>query len=379
MADAEATVALGIYAEAEPFVIKNSEATCALGMFAEAVPAVTNYSAASVALGIFTNAVPNLIKNSEATLQVGIAPGIRYIIAPPDSVPASECQERVFEPLFAKRSCSTTPDEESLSFLEVINKGERCVCIPEETYGNVEQNYTAYCPVGSVGEPVTVTIPALSYFSNESQAAADALALAAATEQAEAGLDCVAFGVSWVSSLSRAISGSSSITPGSGSTAESSIDSTISQATTNSAGQLPPTPEYPTGPTPAAQVIVRYEITITSAELASVDVAVTMYSIGSSQWNRLCVGGGRVTLYAAHQINTNPGVFDYFFDQFSSGVISFEQENLLETVYTVPIVAGTGWLALEAKGYSQTPGYVLCPDFGSAEANTRIEWVAPPQ
>lgn len=50
-------------------------------------------------------------------------------------------------------------------------------------YTNTEQ--TATCPEGYVGDPVT--IPAGTYFSNVSQAAADALAMAAA----EAELDCV--------------------------------------------------------------------------------------------------------------------------------------------------------------------------------------------
>lgn len=62
------------------------------------------------------------------------------------------------------------------------------VCGPE--FWNTEQQFTAECPVGTVGDPVTATIPAHTYASSISQGDADALALAAAQVQAEDGLVC---------------------------------------------------------------------------------------------------------------------------------------------------------------------------------------------
>lgn len=58
------------------------------------------------------------------------------------------------------------------------------------TYWNTEQEYTATCPPGFAGEPVTATVPAGTYSSTVSQAAADEIALDAAREQAEAALVC---------------------------------------------------------------------------------------------------------------------------------------------------------------------------------------------
>jgi len=72
----------------------------------------------------------------------------------------------------------------------------RLDCVPTPvTYWNTPQTYVATCaqtagaPIPD-GSPVTITIPANSYSSTVSQAAADALALAAATEQANNGLSC---------------------------------------------------------------------------------------------------------------------------------------------------------------------------------------------
>jgi hypothetical protein len=56
-------------------------------------------------------------------------------------------------------------------------------------FGNTEQTFNAECPEGNTGDPVAVTIPAGSY-SAATQEEADALALAAATEQAQAALEC---------------------------------------------------------------------------------------------------------------------------------------------------------------------------------------------
>jgi hypothetical protein len=64
-------------------------------------------------------------------------------------------------------------------------------CMAPAVFANTEQTFTAECPEGEIGEPVTVTIPAGAFSSETSQAAADALALAAATSQAQAALECV--------------------------------------------------------------------------------------------------------------------------------------------------------------------------------------------
>jgi len=58
-------------------------------------------------------------------------------------------------------------------------------------YENAVQSYTATCVVPFTGTPVTVTIPAGTYVSYQSQEIADARALAVAREQAEAALVCV--------------------------------------------------------------------------------------------------------------------------------------------------------------------------------------------
>ncbi len=58
------------------------------------------------------------------------------------------------------------------------------------TFYNAPQTYTASCPSGSTGSDVEVTIPAGAYSSIVSQQDADAQALAAAQSQAVAGLSC---------------------------------------------------------------------------------------------------------------------------------------------------------------------------------------------
>lgn len=65
-----------------------------------------------------------------------------------------------------------------------------CSDDPEWTYFNVQQSYTASCPSGTFGAPVTVTKNAGTFSSTTSVAAANALALAAAQAEAEAGLSC---------------------------------------------------------------------------------------------------------------------------------------------------------------------------------------------
>jgi hypothetical protein len=62
------------------------------------------------------------------------------------------------------------------------------------TYWNVEQSYTAHCPEGTTGEPVTYTVNPRTFSSSIDQASADAAALAYAQSQAEAALDCAPSG-----------------------------------------------------------------------------------------------------------------------------------------------------------------------------------------
>jgi len=56
-------------------------------------------------------------------------------------------------------------------------------------YSNAEQSYTASCPEGYSGDPVTVTVAAGS-FTATTQAEADALALNQATLEAQQSLVC---------------------------------------------------------------------------------------------------------------------------------------------------------------------------------------------
>lgn len=76
--------------------------------------------------------------------------------------------------------------------------GECCQPTPfdysSQQFSNTEQNYTATCPEGLCGEPVSVTVPSGAYTSTVSQADADAQALAAAQAAAEDALSCVECG-----------------------------------------------------------------------------------------------------------------------------------------------------------------------------------------
>lgn len=65
-----------------------------------------------------------------------------------------------------------------------------CDITPPPQYCNDEQTYTAECPEGLCGDPVTVTIEENTYCSPISKEAANALALTAAMEQANQQLDC---------------------------------------------------------------------------------------------------------------------------------------------------------------------------------------------
>jgi hypothetical protein len=64
-------------------------------------------------------------------------------------------------------------------------------CLDVVTYLSREQTFTAECGEGLVGEPFTVTKLAGDYTSLVSQEDADAQALAAATDEANAGLTCI--------------------------------------------------------------------------------------------------------------------------------------------------------------------------------------------
>ena len=57
-------------------------------------------------------------------------------------------------------------------------------------YANTDQTYTASCPYGTTGAPVTVTVAAGSLFSPTSTSDANSIALQLATAQATAGLAC---------------------------------------------------------------------------------------------------------------------------------------------------------------------------------------------
>lgn len=78
-----------------------------------------------------------------------------------------------------------TPRVASLGYVATLNDDTAT------RYENTEQSYTATCPEGTTGTPVEVVIPAGEFVSYQSQAIADAQALAQATEQAEAALVCV--------------------------------------------------------------------------------------------------------------------------------------------------------------------------------------------
>lgn len=73
--------------------------------------------------------------------------------------------------------------------------GECCQPKPfdysSQQYCNTEQSYTASCPEGLCGDPVTVTVPPNAFCSSVSQDDANAQALAAAQAQADEELECV--------------------------------------------------------------------------------------------------------------------------------------------------------------------------------------------
>jgi hypothetical protein len=71
-----------------------------------------------------------------------------------------------------------------------IEAEQQCRNCPETIYRNTIQRYTAACPDGYIGDSVTVTVAAGTFTSTVSQSAANAAALASATSQAIARLDC---------------------------------------------------------------------------------------------------------------------------------------------------------------------------------------------
>jgi len=78
-----------------------------------------------------------------------------------------------------------TPRVADLSYASTLNDDSVV------RYENTVQSYTASCVPPLTGTPVTVTIPAGTYASYQSQAIANGQALAVATQQAEAALECV--------------------------------------------------------------------------------------------------------------------------------------------------------------------------------------------
>lgn len=78
-----------------------------------------------------------------------------------------------------------TPRVASLGYRAVLNDDVAT------RFENSEQSYTATCPEGTDGDPVEVVIPAGEFVSYQSQAIADAQALALARAEAEEGLVCV--------------------------------------------------------------------------------------------------------------------------------------------------------------------------------------------
>lgn len=73
--------------------------------------------------------------------------------------------------------------------LQLAGQQLNCTEIPV-TYFSSTQSYTANCPIGGTGAPVTITIEAGTYSSIISQADADAQALAAATQAALLAISC---------------------------------------------------------------------------------------------------------------------------------------------------------------------------------------------
>ena len=81
---------------------------------------------------------------------------------------------------------AVTPRIARLGYAAVLNLDAST----EVKYESVEKSFVATCPFGTIGTPVSVTIPAGTYVSYQSQEIADKRAQAVAKEQAEANLSC---------------------------------------------------------------------------------------------------------------------------------------------------------------------------------------------
>lgn len=109
---------------------------------------------------------------------------------------------------------------------------------PVVTYHNTQQTYTASCPGQSenapaaTGTPITVTIPANNslYDSTVSQAASDALALAAATAQAQSQLVCTFHNAAQTRSATCPTGTTGTATEATVPAGQPEHDSTVSQA-----------------------------------------------------------------------------------------------------------------------------------------------------
>ena len=77
-------------------------------------------------------------------------------------------------------------------------RGMGTTSIATASFFNEAQTFTAICPAGQAGSPVTVTIPAGQVGSSLSVADANATALSMATSQAQAGLSCSASQLSFL-------------------------------------------------------------------------------------------------------------------------------------------------------------------------------------
>jgi hypothetical protein len=161
----------------------------------------------------------------------------------------------------------------------------------EVTYYNTPQSYTAVCPAASegtpaaVGTPVTVNIPANTYTSVVSQASADAAALAAATSQANALLTCTYWNAEQ-EYTAECISPATG-TPVTITVAAHTFSSTISQAdanalalasATNQANEElecdTPVPVYYNSPQQATQSISRQKV-VAGGQICILTVTVT--------------------------------------------------------------------------------------------------------
>jgi hypothetical protein len=90
------------------------------------------------------------------------------------------------------QSFISVSDANAIALAAATNEANAAlVCTPTPTtYTNTEQSYTANCPSGDIGDPVTVTKLAGTYTSLISVADANSKALAAATAEANAALAC---------------------------------------------------------------------------------------------------------------------------------------------------------------------------------------------